>query len=237
MRTLILLGFCVFYCLTSYTQTVSTDRPTQAFGTATISKSTFQLETGLGLDVYPMKSFFTVGFNQFRYGVTDIFELRSGFGITQDVSNNSWSGFNISGLKVKLIDKKVQLSLLSEAFIPASSDPVSWYNAILLSHNISEKINFGYMLLHNYDFGLMKATSYYGNAQFSWVSNFNLVDKLTFFAEVSLISDLMTTNIDVYVDAGFMYLINDQIQLDLFFGQGVNFQRGSYGMGFAYLFK
>ncbi len=218
-------------------QTISTDRPTQAFSTSTMQGASFQLETGLGLDLFPGSSMFTIGFNQFKYGLTNSVELRSGFGISHDITNDSWSGFNVSGLKVNVLNKKVQISLLSEVIIPTTTDLVSWYNAILISHDISEKINFGYMLLYNYDFNFLNANSYNGNAQFSWVSNFSLVNNLTFFVEMSVFSDLSTSYIPVYIDAGFMYLINDQIQLDVFFGQGVNFQRGSYGIGFSYLFK
>ena len=234
----LLVSTLVFISVTiSFSQTISTDRPTQAFSTATMPSSTFQLETGLGLDLFPGSSMFTIGFNQFKYGVTDQFELRTGFGIAHDMDADSWTGFNVSGLKVNLLDTKIQLSLLSEVVIPTSTDLVSWYNAVLLSHDVTDKINFGYMFLYNYDFNFLNANSYSGNAQFSWVSNFSLVENLTFFVEISIFSDLTTSFIPVYLDAGFMYIIGDNMQIDLFFGQGVNFQRGSYGVGFSYFFK
>jgi hypothetical protein len=225
-------------------QTISTDRPTQAYGTATMPKGYFQIETGLGMDIYDGATVFSLGATQFRYGVAKNFELR--MSTTVNILNDWYSQFdawnsNIGmGLKGRIVEgDNVNFSYIAEASIPLSPSHVAVWNAFLLDHGVSEKVSFAYMLYYGYDFNnLANNFEDYGNAQFCYLINYQLLDKLSFFTEICASMNLIDPEgTTLLFDAGMTYLVKDNLQLDVFFGTGIRYTRGLFGAGVSWMPK
>ena len=240
-----LWSFCLlFLAINLQAQITSTDRPTKAFGTATVPKGHFQMETGLSMDVYGNAMAFNLGTTQFRYGVVNNFELRMNTTVSMfddmSVQNTLWTSNIGMGLKWHIVEKeKINFSYIAEASIPLSPDYVSAWNALLLDHGVSEKISFAYMLYYGYDSSnVALKRERLGNAQFCYVINYQLLDKLSFFTEICLAMDLdKPEGLSLVFDAGMTYLIKDNLQLDVFFGTGIRQTRGLFGAGIAWMPK
>jgi len=239
------IGFLLFLlcCVAapSYAQVVSSDRPTQAYGTSTMDKGRFQIETGVGLDLADWGSQVSLGGTLFRYGVVNNFELRTGTTLSWSGDKNGTTpiqveGQMLAGLKGRILSKAIELVYVSELNIPLHPTIVNWNNALVLGHAVGKQVTFNYMVLHNFDFQNLKTQDYYGNSQFSYLVDVQLMPRLDFFLEINVSWDFSTAKgLQLFYDSGVTYRIKDNLQIDFFFGHGILQQRGSYGIGIAWM--
>lgn len=217
--------------------TISTDRPDQTEASNLVPKNFLQVETGAfyaSLEVNNLKNKATT-FNTtlLRYGLLDNLELRVGFDFTE--INSEFRGIKlddkISGFSPLLIGVKIGITeekgLLPEiAFIGhvnfhslASQDyktkSTSTDFRFSLEHTLSEKSSLGYNLGMAWDGDITTAIYIYTLAY-----GYSFTDKIGGFVE--LYGDMYEdSNFDHLWDAGFTYLLNDNIQLDISGGTGV----------------
>jgi hypothetical protein len=219
---------------------VNSDRPAQCYSTTTVPKGLFQLETGLGLDLLDGQNVWSLSATDFRYGVVKNFEFRTGLRVNMiqehTVPEMNFDGAMTAGFKWGIVNKKVKLIYLAEAYIPAYPAIVNAYHLLEMSHAVGKKVSFCYMFLHRYDFGQLQTPDYAGGLQFSYGVSGVLHGKLSAYFEFSGMWDSSSPNaVQVLYNAALMYMIKDNIQIDLFFGHGLNYKHGTYGIGLSWL--
>ena len=217
--------------------TISTDRPDQTEASNLVPKNFLQVETGAfyeSLEVNNLKNKATT-FNTtlLRYGLLDNLELRVGFGFTEINSefsgiklNDKLSGFSplLIGVKIGITEEKGLLpeiafighvnfhSLASQDYKTKSTSSDFRFS---FEHTLSEKSSLGYNLGMAWDGNITTAIYIYTLAY-----GYSFTDKIGGFVE--LYGDMYEdSNFDHLWDAGFTYLLNDNIQLDISGGTGI----------------
>lgn len=219
---------------------ISTDRPGMTFSPTTVPKGFVQIEYGLGLDLTDSMDSWGVSVMDFRYGLAKNFELRAGLraNAVKDwrLTDMGFEGTLLAGFKWLIVDKKVQLTYMAEAAIPIYPTIVNAYHMINLAHPIGEKVAVSYMVLHNYNFSQLGTAGYGGDLQLAVNITFALTDKWAFYIGGTPMWDSADPTVwQVLYDAGITYLVKKNIQLDLFFGHGINYKHGTYGLGVSWL--
>ncbi len=213
-------------------QTIVTDRPDQTESSSTVPKGSFQIESGV-----------VVGFSKieevserqtlapstlFRYGITNGIELRfvnqfeSIKNRTTSDKVNGMSDLEI-GTKFQILQKdnvNTEIAFLSHLIIPSGSkeltiDKMGTINKLSISHAISETVGIGYNVGYDY-FGTGK-----GNFTYSLALAIGLSPKLGIYLE-PYGGIIEFDDHESNFDAGFTYLIQDNFQLDVSFGTGLN---------------
>lgn len=227
--------FTFTFALFSYmaiAQTIVTDRPDQTESSSTVPKGSFQIETGILVGFMDSDNVseqqLLLPSTLFRIALTDGLELRV---VSQFESNNNKTlDETISGISDLEVGAKVQLfqnenvnteiAFLSHLILPTGSkeltlDELGTINKLSVSHSLSESIGIGYNVGYNY-FGEGK-----GDLTYSLAIGFGITDKLGAYIEPY--GDLV--EFDQHVsnfDAGFTYLIKDNLQFDFSLGTGIN---------------
>jgi len=243
----IITGFILLLCYTvnltaqeTQKPNFSTDRPGQCFSSSTVPKGHLLLETGIGVDLFNGLNSWNLTATDLRYGVAKNFELRSGVRAFAQkragVDDLDFTGALTAGLKWQIVGKKIELAYLAEAAIPIYPNIVNAYHLLQLSHPVGDKISFSYMLMHNVDFGVINYPGYGGAAQFSYLAAFTLMPKWSFYLELSAFWDSSDPfEYGILYDAGMTYMVKDNLQLDFFFGHGINYKHGTYGLGICWM--
>ena len=243
MKTIVLGALlCLFLSSKLWAQEIqfNTDRPGIFYTATTVDKGHLQLETGLGLDLLINTNSWTFLETDLRYGLLKNFELRSGFqfsGLKQsNAAELALSSMLKAGFKWQIVDKKVQLAYLAEVLVPIHPAIVNAHHLLQMSHGVGKKVSFNYLLLHRYDFSRLGAEHYGGDFQFAYTVRLNLLPRWSFFAELSAQwSSLQTSQIAVLYDTGLTFSLKDNLQFDIFFGHGINYKQGTYGLGICWL--
>ena len=219
MKNKLLFLFLIFQSSITYSQII-TDRPSQTDSPLVISKGYIQIETGISIDEIQSDINSLV-----RIGIFDGFELRinSNYIINDEISfqkKSSFDDFEI-GSKFRLLDKdenNINIGLLTYLSIPTAPEVFSYneygfLNKLLFSHNltIDSEIgyNIGYNKFTNYD-GLFTYSLIYGKT----LSSFSIFFEL--FGSSSVNKSILN------FDSGLTYLMDDDRQLDLSIGKGLN---------------
>ena len=225
----------IFVCSFSFSQSIATDRPSaQTDNSYTLYHKAFQLESGL------MYSYSNGDINSssipnllLRYGAFDKIEFRFSSDLLISPIENKISISPIQlGSKIQLIgNESFQLAFLS--MVTFDSVNQNTLTKLVGGNSITDNFGVGYTLGHN----LAKSNT---NNSFNYsvfLSNsFN--PKITGFLEFygdwnyNLISKISTINFDF----GGSYLLNDKMQLDAYFGKGLNNDLYFGSIGFSYLF-
>ena len=225
----------IFVCSFSFSQSIATDRPSaQTDNSYTLYHKAFQLESGL------MYSYSNGEINSssipnllLRYGAFDKIEFRFSSDLLISPIENKISISPIQlGSKIQLIgNESFQLAFLS--MVTFDSVNQNTLTKLVGGNSITDNFGVGYTLGHN----LAKSNT---NNSFNYsvfLSNsFN--SKITGFLEFygewnyNLISKISTINFDF----GGSYLLNDKMQLDAYFGKGLNNDLYFGSIGFSYLF-
>ncbi len=212
-------------------QTILTDRPDQTEGSSTIPKGSFQIETGV------LISYTEDGTNKerqilspstlFRISILEGFELRLVNQLESLKYNNANSVTGISdleiGAKLQLLHKEnvnTEIAILSHVILPTGSKELSGnafgtVNKLSVSHSINEIFGLGYNLGYNY-FGEDN-----GDFTYSCALGVAMTDKIGLYIEPYG----EWVNFEEYqsnVDAGFTYLLKENLQFDVSFGTGIN---------------
>ena len=225
----------IFVCSFSFSQSIATDRPSaQTDNSYTLYHKAFQVESGL------MYSYSNGEVNSsslpnllLRYGAFDKIEFRFSSDLLISPIENKISISPIQlGSKIQLIgNESFQLAFLS--MVTFDSVNQNTLTKLVGGNSITDNFGVGYTLGHN----LAKSNT---NNSFNYsvfLSNsFNsqITGFLEFYGDwnYNLISKINIINFDF----GGSYLLNDKMQLDAYFGKGLNNDLYFGSIGFSYLF-
>ena len=232
MKTKLLLTFIFFsICFSSLYSQLTSERPDQTESSLVLSKGHVQIETGISIE----DSESNIN-TLFRIGIIDGIEMRlnSNYLINDDISNlkkSSFSDFEI-GAKFKILDEdnnKIKIGFLTHLSLPTAPEIFSYneyglLSRVLISHNIKNDsqigYNIGYNKYNNYD-GQFIYTVVYGKSLGSFGVFFEI------FGEES------SNNSNLNFDSGITYLVDNDKQLDLSIGRGLNSDMFYISAGFS----
>jgi len=231
MKNKILFLFLIFQSSTIYSQIIS-DRPSQTDSPLVIDKGYIQIETGISVEEIQSDINSLV-----RIGVFDGFELRinSNYIINDEISfqkKSSFDDFEI-GSKFRILEndeKNTNIGFLTYLSIPTAPEVFSYneygfLNKLLFSHNLTYDseiaYNIGYNKFSNYD-GLFTYSLIYGKS----LGSFS-----TFF---ELFGNSSSNNSNLNFDSGLTYIIDNDRQLDLSIGKGLNNDLFFVNLGFSF---
>ena len=232
MKTKLLLTFIFFsICFTSLYSQLTSERPDQTESSLVLSKGHLQIETGISIE----DSESNIN-TLFRIGIIDGIEMRlnSNYLINDDISNlkkSSFSDFEI-GAKFKILDEdnnRIKIGFLTHLSVPTAPEIFSYneyglLSRLLVSHDIKNNsqigYNIGYNKYNNYD-GQFIYTLVYGKSLGSFGVFFEI------FGEES------SNNSNLNFDSGITYLVDNDKQLDLSIGRGLNSDMFYISAGFS----
>lgn len=241
----IILFIVLLYGGVVYGQSIETDRPDQTESSATVPKSTFQIESGIGVEIrnsdhsgtLNAERDFLLPTSLFRIGLVNRLELRIVNNLRYQVYNGAFDAkrtFGIDdieiGFKAQIANGdglKPQISIMSHLVLPTGTITNGKYgniSKILISHAFSNGIALGYNLGYGY-FGKGQ-----GDFLYSLAIGFPITEKLGTYAE-AYGSIFNMTDFDANVDGGFTYLLKDNIQLDYSFGLGISTRMNYQAVG------
>lgn len=221
-------------------QVIQTGRPTQAYGTAPVQKGLVQLETGTSVDIQGSLLTWNLSQTTLRYGIVKNFDAYTSINVNQTTVSNyspSYQGLFSVGIRYRLINKKVQLTYWGEAIVPIYPNVVNMTHVLAMGHAVGKKVRFGYSLAHQYDFGKLNQRNYSGSLKGSYVINVELMKHTSCFFGINALWDVASSQVNLLYDAGIIHRIKDNLQVDLFWSHGINYQRGIYGLGISWLIK
>jgi len=237
----------VFLLLISFTtnivfsQTIETDRPDQTESSSTVPKNGFQIESGTYFEVTPLKSTVLLPTSLFRIGISKNIELR----VFSQVEHQKTDSIDFTGVSDLELGTKIQLfknsnspteiAFLSHFAMPLGSQNLTsnsfgLINKLLLSHNISEHFKLGYNL------GWIYSNNGPNSGIFTLSFAFGLSDKIGVYVEPYTTFESVT-NYNVNADAGFTYLIKNNLQFDYSIGFGVNNRMNYQSIGASWLIQ
>lgn len=246
-QILLSIIFIGYASILSSQEKIITDRPDQTESSVSIPKGALQIESGIlwesledGLHI----NNFSHPTLLLRYGLFEILELRlvqeynsSNIKTLSDQKIAEIRGFGDLqlGAKVEILNREdmiTQIGFLSHLVIPTAKDGLSngtysSINRFLISHSL-DFMDVGYNL------GIDYTDS--ENYQFAYTLAFvfALSEKLGFFiepyGEINQDSDISSN-----LNSGFTYLLNDEMQVDLSAGKGLNHQMHFVSIGFSAL--
>ena len=232
MKIKLLLTFIFFsICFSSLYSQLTSERPDQTESSLVLSKGHVQIETGISIE----DSESNIN-TLFRIGIIDGIEMRlnSNYLINDDISNlkkSSFSDFEI-GAKFKILDEdnnRIKIGFLTHLSVPTAPEIFSYneyglLSRVLISHNIKNDsqigYNIGYNKYNNYD-GQFIYTLVYGKSLGSFGVFFEI------FGEES------SNNSNLNFDSGITYLVDNDKQLDLSIGRGLNSDMFYISAGFS----
>ncbi len=217
--------------------TINTDRPDQTEASSLVPKSFLQIETGAfyeSLEVNELKTKATTyNTTLLRYGLLENLELRLGFDFT-DVKgefrgielSDKLSGFSplLLGVKIGISEENgalPEIAFIGHVNLPgfASNDFKTKSTGtdfrFSLAHTLSEKSSLGYNIGMAWDGDITTASYLY-----TFAYGYSISDKVGTYIE--LYGDIPENSSFKHLwDAGFTYLVNDNIQLDISGGTGI----------------
>ena len=231
MKNKILFLFLIFQSSIIYSQIIS-DRPSLTDSPLVIGKGYIQIETGISVEEIQSDINSLV-----RIGIFDGFELRinSNYIINDEISFQKKSSFNDFeiGSKFRILEndeKNTNIGFLAYLSIPTAPEVFSYnefgfLNKLLFSYNMTSDseiaYNIGYNKFSNYD-GLFTYSLIYGKS----LGSFS-----TFF---ELFGNSSSNNSNLNFDSGLTYMIDDDRQLDLSIGKGLNNDLFFVNLGFSF---
>ena len=196
-----------------FTEKLTTDRLGQALSSSTVGEKVFQIEAGIGFfdsssDFYPS--------SYFRYGISERFELNSGFVISGQQFGNDLESFTIGARYVlnSNSEAKFKSSLQFSYDIGATSknSQLTYILGSSFSDKLSYRVNLG--INFNSDF----ATN---NAIYAFNLSYAFNDKTGVFVEPfgTFLGTGFLNSSQFNIDSGFYYLLNNNLQLDALIGE------------------
>ena len=223
---------------------IETDRPDQTETSAIVPNGMFQIETGFVYErIDAGQTNIVTPTILAKYGVNENFELRLIVEYnTWKIGNEKQSGFNplLIGTKIKLSDEKgiiPKTSFIGHLLVPdfASPEFKAGHSAVefrfTMQHTLSDKVNLGYNLGAEWDGVLPDATYIY-----TFTTGFSLSGKIGAYAEVfGFAPENQTANHSA--DAGFTYLISNDMMFDLSGGVGITENAPDYFLSCGFSFR
>ena len=231
MKNKFLIFFFLIYNFSTLYSQIKTDRPSQTDFPNVIETRHIQVEAGISLEEIQSRINSLV-----RIGILNGVELRinSNYIINDEISfqnKSSFGDFEL-GSKFTILDKdnvNTNISFLTYLSIPTAQEVFSnneygFLNKLLVTHNLNYDsqivYNIGYNKFTNYD-GLYVYSLLYGKK----LSSFSI-----FF---ELFGNSSSDNSNFNFDSGLTYLIDNDKQLDLSIGKGLNNDLFFLTLGFS----
>lgn len=231
MKNKFLIFFFLIYKFSTLYSQITTDRSSQTDFPNVIETRHIQVEAGISLEEIQSKINSLV-----RIGILNGVELRinSNYIINDEISfqnKSSFGDFEL-GSKFTILDKdnvNTNISFLTYLSIPTAQEVFSnneygFLNKLLVSHNLNYDsqivYNIGYNKFTNYD-GLYVYSLLYGKTLSSFSIFFELFGNLN--------SHISNSNFD----SGITYLVDNDKQLDLSIGKGLNNNLFYLKLGFS----
>ena len=243
MRYFILFAFLLF-AWEGQAQSIITDRPDQTESSSTVERGSLQIESGL-LVGFAEESTWSI--RQilaptilFRYGITKGIEIRvlSQFeSLKNQLTSKELVGISDLeiGTKIQLLKREeinTEVAFLTHLRLPTGSngltlDRYATINKLSISHELSENIGIGYNIGYNY-FGFGR-----GVITYSLALGIGISEKAAIYIEPY--GDFVDLE-DHFAnfDAGFTYLLKENMQLDFSFGTGLNYSMNYMSIGFSW---
>ena len=213
-----------------FSQSLITDRPDQTESALTVSKNSLQIESGIIYENLKEDGVYTNNYSiagtLLRYGLTDILELRLGAAYLISKSRITNLGFEnvLTGIKLNLSteDEGVfDFGLFAHVYLPIgrsyfTSPSLEPEFIAAISKSLSDNISLSGNLGSIYNSSIRKAVFFYTTAL-----GISLSNELGMFIEIygEMISEINTTN---YIDAGFTFLISNNLQIDISAGKEIS---------------
>ena len=235
-----------FFLLTAqlaYSQTIITDRPDQTESSSTIPVKSLQFETGILFEFTNNEKQFLTPTILNRFGLTKNIELRL---LTQyERLKNKINHETIEGISDLEIGTKIQLykketspteiAFITHLVLPTASkklsnDEIGTINKLSISHSISELFGIGYNL--GYDF--------YGTGDGDFTYSLALSYSITNTFGIYIEPFGKYLNLDKHesnFNSGITYLLNDNFQLDISYGVGLNRSMKYFAFGSSIIIK
>ena len=225
-------------------QELITDRPDQTESSSTVPRGSLQIESGLLLGFSENNSIshreIAAPTTLFRLGLTEGIEIR----VSNQYENirNQTTKEEISGIsdlelgaKIQILRKEgvnTEIAFLSHALIPTGSenltnDEFGSINKLAVSHSINEDVGIGYNIGYNY-FGRGD-----GDLTYSLAIGFAITSNAGIYIE-SYGDYIEFKDHEANFDAGFTYLVKNNLQLDFSFGSGINHTMNYIAIGFSW---
>ena len=216
-RLLVLILLLNFSFLKAQNQEVlSSDRPGQALSSSVVGNHVFQIQTGI--DFSNENSNFLPS-SYFRYGLSERFEINSGF-----IFSGSNFAENLSSLSigarylVSNSNNKMQSSFQFSYDVKAEEN--SGQLVYILGSSFNEKLSYTANLGINFTDNLSLANTFY-----IFNITYSINNKIGLFAEN--FGTLFTSNYHFNYDTGVYYLLNNNFQLDAVIGDNDGFFIGA----------
>ena len=228
-----------------------TDRPDATEASSTVGKGILQFETGGFYDTFEDNNIksenYTYNTMLIRYGILDNLELRLGWNFVEGVTkvngtklDNVTTGLSplLLGMKIDITEENgamPEIAFIGHIFpvFSASADYRPEYTGVdfrfSLSHTLSEKSSIGYNIGAQWGNDSPEAAAVYTVAY-----GYSITDKFGMYGE--LYGELPEHNsANHYWDIGMTYLVNNDFQLDTYFGTSITEgQDLLLGIGFSY---
>jgi hypothetical protein len=238
-NTLVII--CAFIGLSVTAQTIVTDRPDQTESSSTVEKGALQIESGILIgtakDDFFSEEILFAPTVLWRYGITNGIELRllTEFASVKDkLTSEKSSGLTDLqvGTKFQILKKedvRTEIAFLSQLIIPTAKDEltldeIGTINKLSIAHDIGDTFGLGYNVGYDY-FGFGS-----GNLTYSLALGLSISDKVGMYVEPygSLVE---LDKHEASFDAGFTYLVQDNLQLDISAGTGLNYNMNFVSIG------
>lgn len=218
-KRLIFFLFIAFNSSNVFSQ-ISTDRPDQTGSAVVLSKGQIQIESGI-LFEESQSNINTL----FRFGLAEGVEIRlnSNYLINDQISFMKKSSFNDFevGAKFKILNKssnKTKLALLTHVSIPTARESFS-NNA----YGILTRFNISHDLMDESQIGYNIGYNKFEDAKGQFIYTINYVRSLNSFGVFfEVFGENSKNDSNINFDSGITYLLNDNQQIDLSVGKGLN---------------
>lgn len=244
---LIGLGMCV------HAQTndpLITDRPSQTDASIALARGVLQIESGFTFDNSTLENNQTIDLyswgTSWRVGVLDGLELRvftqpiilQSRGSKEETFTRSGMADLLLGFKWGILNQNgegpTSIALVSHIITPTGSEGLSTEEVgvlakVAVSHQLGTRHSLSYNLGYEHT-GVVN-----GEALYSLIWAIGLLENLSVFLETYGRIESKETWI-ASSDAGLAYLINPNLQLDYFFGTGINHNMNFHSLGISLRF-
>jgi hypothetical protein len=227
--------------MAQFNETIRTGRPGQAIGPFAVGKNVFQSQTGFDVggfneDKNKFSSDYFAPNTVLRYGLAKHYEINTGWEYRRDRYNISDSSFSESGIsasnigtRINLYEGKnhipalgiqlsVKLPILADAYNPRYAAPRI---LLIASERITDRIAFLLNVGMNFNGNNAKPGGVY-------VANLSYAISSKWGTYIESYGNFDDKLFEVRWDTGLAYLLNDNIQLDIYGGLGNNQGRIDY---------
>lgn len=230
-----IVAFLLISCFVfAESQELVTDRPDQTESAVSVPKGSLQIESGAMIEIYNQSGVenrvVTAPTNLFRYGLLNNIEFRIGSALTQTKNlDTREKSLGISDIEVgfkcaflSLDAANFQAAYLAHLSFPSGSSAESagvygLFNVFALSADVADNVSVGYNF--GFDYADIESSDESVSFIYTAVVGVGVSEKSGLFAEIYGEHE-DEDNSAFFFDAGFTYLLRENLQIDFSFGSG-----------------